>query len=351
MDKVCCKQWTLTTPTTTHRTWADHSHDTDCYCTTLVCGLSHLVITVAATSSVRSAYTTLSHLHLALLRCRLPVLLSSSAVSSTTIMSAFASPAQQHVVLQQHQPQQQPQQDEPLTPRRQAAQQRQRQQQDVVRTENFEDGEELQYAQEVFDMLQHITNYPASTVQHQRIVTNAIRERQVKRTAETIPLRIEAEQKFLHAEIMKRKADMVKAVKALYRITRANARIPALETRLSMMISDWQKLQMTEKQKMDFLFIEQQTKQRRLQLEAMTREMRGSLGANLLPSTPALAQIVPTDAAAAVAVQASFGGFEADDISRSLRQFSLAPAGRGTHQTLVDNEDGAEGMTHGNDED
>ena len=217
-------------------------------------------------------------------------------------------------------------------------------------SENFEDGEELQYAWEVFDMLQHITNYPVSTVQHQRIVTNAIRERQVKRTAETIPLRVEAEQKFVHAEILKRKADTVRAVKALYRVTKANARIPALDMRLSMMISDWQKLQMTKKQKMDFLFIEQQTKQLRLQLEAMTREMRGFLGANLLPSTHTLVQIAPADTAAAAAAQVSFGGFEADDISRSLHQFSLTSAGRGTTDTLVDTEDGAEEMTHGNDE-
>lgn len=75
----------------------------------------------------------------------------------------------------------------------------------MLRTVNFEDGEVLQYGQEIIDMLQHITNYSANSAQHQRTVTNAIRERQVKRTAGTIPLRIEAEQRFLHAEIMKRK--------------------------------------------------------------------------------------------------------------------------------------------------
>ena len=244
--------------------------------------------------------------------------------------------AQQQQAQQQQQQQQQQQPLQQYAPQDQAAQQRQRQQQEVLRTENFEDGEVLQYGQEIMDMLQHITNYSVTSVQHQRIVTTAVRQRQVRRTAETIPLRIEAEQKFLHAEVIKRRADLVQAVKVLYRITKANARIPALEARLSMMISDWQKVQMNEEEKINLFHVEQETRHRRLLLEATAREMRGSIGASFAPSAPALAQIAPT--AAPLAQLLPFSGFAASDISHSLHQLSLGAARGDSPPALVRDE-------------
>lgn len=106
-------------------------------------------------------------------------------------------------------------------------------------------------------------------------------------------------------------------------------------------------LQMTEQQKTEFLHIEQQTKRRRLQLEAMTREMRGSVGIGPLPAASSMAQIAPTDVATSHAQQLPFGGYEADDIRRSLRQFNLASAGDATPPSVVD----AEGAARNNAED